>query len=137
MTAQVTQQGSEKIAMTAPVTQQSDGLSWRVRLIMPSKYAMETLPRPNDPAVMLKEIPAKRIAAIRFSGLSTADNLNRHTKELNEFLSERTLVPQSPPTYAFYNPPWTLPFLRRNEVLLEVSGPKHADFTLAIPLGRS
>jgi SOUL heme-binding protein len=121
MTAPVTQQGTEKIAMTAPVTQQSDGLSWRVRFIMPSKYTMETLPKPNDSAVLLKEIPAKRVAAIRFSGFSTAENLDRHAKELNAFLSERNLVPQSPLTYAFYNPPWTLPFLRRNEILVEVS----------------
>lgn len=120
MTAPVTQQGSEKIAMTAPVTQQGDGKSWRVRFIMPSKYTMETLPKPNNPAVELQEIPAKRFAAIRFSGMGREDSLKRHSKELNEFLSAKNLTPISPPTYAFYNPPWTLPFLRRNEVLVEI-----------------
>lgn len=124
MTAPVTQQGSEKIAMTAPVTQQGDGNTWRVRFIMPSKYTMETLPKPNNSAVALKEIPAKRIAAIRFSGFNTNDNLNRHAKELNAFLGEQNLTALSPLNYAFYNPPWTLPFLRRNEVLVEVSGPE-------------
>jgi hypothetical protein len=122
MTAPVTQQGSEKIAMTAPVTQQGDGKTWRVRFVMPSKYTMETLPKPNNSAVALKEIPAKRVAAIRFSGFNTNDNLNRHAEELNDFLSEQNLTPLSPPTYAFYNPPWTLPFLRRNEVLVEIPG---------------
>jgi hypothetical protein len=63
-------------------------------------------------------------SAIRFAGLNTDDNLNRHTNELNEFLRERNLAPQSPPTYAFYNPPWTLPFLRRNEVLVKASNPE-------------
>jgi SOUL heme-binding protein len=66
MTAPVTQQGNEKIAMTAPVTQQGDGNIWRVRFVMPSSYTMETLPKPNNPAVKLKEIGAKRYAAIRF-----------------------------------------------------------------------
>ena len=123
MTAPVTQQGSEKIAMTAPVTQQGVGKSWRVRFVMPSKYTMETLPKPNNPAVELKEIPGKRFAAIRFSGMGGQDSLERHTKELDEFLSAKNLTPSSPPTYAFYNPPWTLPFLRRNEVMVELSKP--------------
>ena len=91
-----------------------------VRFIMPSKYTMETLPKPNNPAVELKEIPAKRFAAIRFSGMAGEDSLKRHAKELEDFLSAKTLRPLSPPTYAFYNPPWTLPFLRRNEVLVEI-----------------
>ena len=70
MTAPVTQQGSEKIAMTAPVTQQGDGNIWRVRFVMPSSYTIETLPKPNNPAVKLKEIGAKRYAVIRFSGMA-------------------------------------------------------------------
>jgi hypothetical protein len=123
MTAPVTQQGSEKIAMTAPVTQQGDGNTWRVRFIMPSQYTMKTLPKPNNPAVELKEIPGKRFVVIRFSGMAGEESLKRHTKQLDEFISAKKLTPLSPPTYAFYNPPWTLPFLRRNEVLVEISGP--------------
>jgi effector-binding domain-containing protein len=122
MTAPVTQQGSEKIAMTAPVTQQGGGTTWRVRFIMPSRYTMETLPKPNNPAIKLKEIPAKRFAVIRFSGTAGEESLKRYNKELDDFLSAKTLTPLSPPTYAFYNPPWTLPFLRRNEVLVEIAG---------------
>jgi effector-binding domain-containing protein len=120
MTAPVTQQGSEKIAMTAPVTQQGDGNIWRVRFVMPSSYTMEALPKPNNPAVKLKEIGAKRYAAIRFSGMADEDSLKRRTKELNAFIRAKNLTPLSAPTYAFYNPPWTLPFLRRNEVMVEI-----------------
>ena len=120
MTAPVTQQGSEKIAMTAPVTQQGDGNIWRVRFVMPSSYTIETLPKPNNPAVKLKEIGAKRYAVIRFSGMAGEDNLKRRTEELNAFISAKNLTPLSAPTYAFYNPPWTLPFLRRNEVMVEI-----------------
>ena len=120
MTAPVTQQGSEKIAMTAPVTQQGDGNTWRVRFIMPSSYTMDKLPKPNNPAVELKEVGAKRYAVIRFSGMAGEDNLKRRTKELDAFISAKNLTPLSAPTYAFYNPPWTLPFLRRNEVMVEI-----------------
>jgi hypothetical protein len=121
MTAPVTQQGSEKIAMTAPVTQQGDGNIWRVRFIMPSSYTMGTLPKPRNSAVELKEIAAKRYAVIRFSGRADDDSLERRTKELNEWVSSKNLTSASDPVYAFYNPPWTLPFLRRNEVMIEVS----------------
>jgi len=121
MTAPVTQQGSEKIAMTAPVTQQGEGNTWKVRFIMPSSYSMETLPKPSNPTVELEEVPAKRFVVIRFAGLGGDENLKHHTNELNDFIMAKNLTPQSPPTYAFYNPPWTLPFLRRNEVLIEIS----------------
>jgi DNA gyrase inhibitor GyrI len=120
MTAPVTQQDSEKIAMTAPVTQQGDGNTWKVRFIMPSSYTMEALPKPDNPAVELKEIGAKRYAVIRFSGMAGEDSLKRYTEELNAFISAKNLTPLSAPTYAFYNPPWTLPFLRRNEVMVEI-----------------
>ena len=121
MTAPVTQQASEKFPMTAPVTQQGDGYTWQVRFVMPASYTMETLPKPRNPAVKLKEIEAKRFAVIRFSGMAGEESLKRRTDELKEFIRARNLNPLSAPTYAFYNPPWTLPFLRRNEVMLEIA----------------
>lgn len=121
MTAPVTQQISEKIAMTAPVTQQSQGNSWTVRFIMPAGYTMETLPKPRNPAIKIMMIEGKHFAAIRFSGLASEDSLNRHTDELMEFIRTKTLTAVSAPAYAFYNPPWTLPFLRRNEVMIEIA----------------
>jgi DNA gyrase inhibitor GyrI len=81
---------------------------------------METLPKPNNPAVRLKEIAAKRYAVIRFSGMAGEESLKRRTKELNEWVDAKNLTPVSGPVYAFYNPPWTLPFLRRNEVMVEI-----------------
>ena len=125
MTAPVLQQGtaeSETIAMTAPVLQQGDGITWTVRFVMPAQYTLDTLPRPTDPAVRLREIPGKRHAAIRFSGLNTPETLVARTDELSAAIRARGLVPASAPVYAFYDPPWTLPFLRRNEVLVEVAG---------------
>ncbi len=121
MTAPVTQQPSENIAMTAPVTQQSDGNSWNVRFIMPSKYTMETIPLPVNPDVKLVAVPSKRFAAIRFSGLAGESKLDRYAQELLEYMDAQELTPIAAPQYAFYNDPWTLPFLRRNEVMIEIA----------------
>ena len=121
MTAPVTQQASEKIAMTAPVTQQGNGNTWQVRFVMPASYTMDTLPKPKNPAVKLKEIEGKRFAVIRFSGMAGEDSLKRHTDELEAYLRSKNLQSLSAPAYAFYNPPWTLPLLRRHEVMIEVA----------------
>ena len=120
MTAPVIQQSSEKIAMTAPVIQQGSGQEWQIRFVMPANYTMETLPKPNNNAVKLHEIVEKRFAVIEFSGTPSEENLSSHTSQLNEFISSKNLKPLSTPSFAFYNPPWTLPFLRRNEVMVEI-----------------
>ena len=120
MTAPVTQQPGEKIAMTTPVIQQGSKGLWVVRFVMPSAYTMQTLPKPNNSEVILREIAGKRFAVIRFSGLARAKSLAAHTKELEAFILENNLQAASEPVYAFFNPPWTLPFLRRNEVMIEV-----------------
>ena len=120
MTAPVTQQNRERIAMTAPVTQEGDGATWKVRFIMPSDYTMETLPKPLNPTVKLRDVAAKRYAVIRFSGRAGEASLKRRTDELTEWLRSRSLAAKSDAVYAFYNPPWSLPFLRRNEVMIEI-----------------
>ena len=124
MTSPVTQRPGEQVAMTAPVTQQGDGGSWLVRFVMPASYTLETLPKPNNAAVALKEISRGLRAVIRFSGLAGKGSLARHTEQLSQFMIARGLKSASAPTYAFYNPPWTLPFLRRNEVMVELTEPE-------------
>jgi hypothetical protein len=121
MTAPVIQQPSEKIAMTAPVTQQGGEGVWQVRFVMPSSYTMETLPKPSNEAVVLKEVAGKRFAVIRFSGRPKQEDLDNRTNELGAFIEDKKLQVVSEPTYAFFNPPWTLPFLRRNEVMIEIA----------------
>ena len=121
MTAPVTQSASEKIAMTAPVTQQGDEGKWKVRFVMPASYTMDTLPKPNSDAVKLIEIEGKRFAVISFSGMGGNESLKEQEEKLRAFIEENSLEPISVATYAFYNPPWTLPFLRRNEVMVEVA----------------
>jgi effector-binding domain-containing protein len=109
------------IAMTAPVTTEGEAENWRVRFMMPARYTTDTLPRPIDPEVTLKQLEAKRIAAIRFSGSARDAGLSRHGERLEAFIRQNGLRAISAPAYAFYNPPWTLPFLRRNEVMIEIA----------------
>ncbi len=120
MTAPVTQEPAEKIAMTAPVTQTEQEGEWVVRFIMPSQYTMEELPKPGGD-VTLDKIPPERRAAVRFSGSWDTELFNRKTDELREWLSGRGIDPIGPPTYAYYNDPFTPGFLRRNEVLFDIS----------------
>ena len=121
MTAPVQQQSAQKIAMTAPVTQQTTGDSWTVRFIMPSSWTLETLAEPNDPRVTLKPVPAKRMLVIRFSGNANDSLIRAKTEELQTYAVDKKLVTVGEPLLAFYNPPWTLPFFRRNEVMLELA----------------
>ena len=121
MTVPVQQQSTQKIAMTAPVTQQTTGDSWRVRFIMPGSWTLETLPAPNDARVTLKPVPAKRMLAIRFSGSASDSLIQAKTDELRRYAAGKTLATVGEPLSAFYNPPWTLPFFRRNEIMLELA----------------
>ena len=109
--------GSQSIAMTAPVVQQPAGAeSWSIQFIMPAKYTMATLPQPNDPRVRLVEIPARTFAVVRFSGLGREDAVARHEKALDAALAGSSWRAVGEPVTWYYDPPWTVPFLRRNEV---------------------
>ena len=87
---------------------------------MPREYTLETLPHPNNGDVEVLSTPAKRYAVIRFSGLAGEESLKKHLKKLVNYTRETNLKILDATIFAFYNPPWTLPFLRRNEVLMKV-----------------
>lgn len=124
MTAPVTQAPREQIAMTAPVTQRADSTSsWTVGFTMPAKYTMETLPAPVDPNVKLIPHPAKRMAVVRFSGTGSAGEMEQVRGDLMKQVATLGLTPVGAPVFAFYDPPWTLPFFRRNEVMVELAQP--------------
>ena len=108
--------------MTAPVAQEKTGEGWTVAFIMPSEHTMATLPRPNDVRVTLREVPARRVAAVTFSGTWGADRFDTFAKELLGKLDAAGFVPAGPPVYARYDPPWTPWFLRKNEVLVPLRG---------------
>ncbi len=122
---------SEKIAMTAPVSiepQGEDGKRmagaqrWRIHFVMPSQYTMATLPKPLDPQVTLREIPARTYAALTYTGFNGENAVQEKTDELLDWLKAQSIETVGKPQLARYNPPWTLPFLRRNEILQEIKG---------------
>jgi len=121
MTAPVEQRESQKIAMTAPVQQQLDGQSWEISFVMPKEYSINTLPTPKNSEVTLAEIASKQFVVIKFSGRNTDSNIEQYTTRLEKFAVDNSIKTIGSPKYAFYNPPWTLPFLRRNEVMLELA----------------
>jgi len=131
MTAPVTMQPEPvKINMAAPVTMQQSALSevpeqiiqeggqWRMHFVMPRKYTLGALPTPNNPAVTLREIPAMNYAVIRFSGFTGEAKVTKKTVALLTWLNNQNIIPTGKPELARYNPPWALPFFRRNEVMV-------------------
>lgn len=124
MTAPVSQQPNgegDDIAMTAPVAQSrnSDG-EWTIRFFMPSKWTMETLPTPDDDSVRLVTVPAETVAVLRFSGDRSPKAVASRAEELVRILRDNDIAPVGQSTAWFYDPPWTLPFRRRNEIAIPV-----------------
>lgn len=126
MTAPVVQSEAlnEKIAMTAPVTQIPDPAGWVIRFIMPASYTLETLPTPNDQKVRLTPLAPIRMAVVSFSGLVDDGDVEKQTALLRAFVASQTLTAVGVPSLARYDPPWTLWFLRRNEIMLELASTK-------------
>jgi effector-binding domain-containing protein len=123
MTAPVTMEKttSEKIAMTAPVTMEKNAdENYRVHFVMPSQYTMQTLPKPVNPKVTLREVAAQRMAVIRFSGFSTDEKVRVKTEELTSWIEKQGLKIIGKPQFARYDPPIMPPFLRRSEVMIAV-----------------
>lgn len=121
MTVPVTlEQGAQKIAMTAPVLLENNLTRWRVHFVMPASYTLATLPVPSDPRVLLREIPAQKTAVMVFSGLANEDKVAEKTAALLVWIKASGFNVLSSPQLARYNPPWTLPFFRRNEILINI-----------------
>ena len=108
------------IAMTAPVSIESNAGKWTVSFVMPAEYSMESLPKPLNSKVKLRQIPAVKRAVIGFSGFYNENKVAERTVELEEWMKTKNLQAASIPKFARYNPPWTLPFMRRNEIMIDV-----------------
>jgi hypothetical protein len=111
---------SEKIAMTSPVTVESNAGQRTISFVMPSEYTLESLPKPLNPKVQLRQIPAVKRAVIGFTGFYNENKVTERTLELEEWMKTKNLLAASAPKFARYNPPWTLPFMRRNEIMIDV-----------------
>ena len=112
-------QGS-KIAMTAPVFMGTQSNQRVMSFVMPADFTMDNTPKPTNPNVWISEVTDYKVVAIRFSGRLSSRNAAKHTQRLNRWLQDNGYTPVSAPMSAAYNGPFTIPWFRRNEVLIEV-----------------
>ena len=128
-------QSSQNIAMTAPVTienqmqaklrlnsteeELADGV-WRIQFVMPSEYTLNSLPKPKNHLVKIRQIPSKTYAVYVYSGLNGVEKVSKITQDLTTWIDKNNYQAIGNPQLARYNPPWTLPLFRRNEVLIEI-----------------
>ncbi|MEI6226637.1 MAG: heme-binding protein, partial [Deltaproteobacteria bacterium] len=123
MTAPVAQQEGAKIAMTAPVSQQErlDGgaSTWVIQFMMPAEYTRDSLPEPLDPAVQFREVPARRVVALRYSGTWSEERYLEKLAELRSAMEKEGLRAGGEPVWARYDPPFMPWFMRTNEILVE------------------
>ena len=118
---QMSMDGSgQKIDMTAPVQQIENKNFLQVAFMLPSKFDVKNAPIPTDERVTIKQIPARIMAVIRYSGRWTEKNRSKYEYRLRENLELHAITAISQTETAAYNPPFTPPFMRRNEIMLEV-----------------
>ena len=125
MTAPVTiEPRSEEISMTIPVSLKNISGRWQVSFVMPSKYTLDTIPLPNNKQIMLRKVPARKVAVLEFSGFANEKNTANRTQELLKWMDKNNLISTGSIELSRYDPPWTLPFLRRNEIIVEYAKSK-------------
>jgi hypothetical protein len=120
MTAPVAQ-APERIAMTAPVAQEVAAEGWTIRFFMPARYTRDTLPEPQDARVRIVEVPGATMAVLRYAGVPSAGAVAARRAALLAALRDGAWQPAGEPEDWFYDPPWTLPPLRRNEAVVPVT----------------
>ena len=110
----------EEIPMTAPVTGQETPGGWRFAFILPSDYTLATAPIPDNPDVRLERVPARKVAVVTYTGSWNEASYSENLQRLERWMQDNRLEAGSLPRVAGYDPPWTVPFLRRNEVMIDI-----------------
>lgn len=110
----------QEIAMTAPVQETLQDSQPTMAFTLPSKYSIDTLPAPDDDRVMIIDVPERTLAVVKFSGWATQYKVKKYSAKLLNTLKENGIEPTTSSVLNQYNPPWTLPFLRRNEISVEI-----------------
>ena len=111
---------AEDIVMTSAIMKSEVNHKWQVNFVMPKEYSLDTLPRPNNEQVKIIEIPKEKYAVIVFSGLVRDSSYSEKAQLLNDFILTKNFTQLEAIKIARYNPPWTLPFFRRNELMVKI-----------------
>jgi len=114
-------ESEQKISMTAPVLVQHKGEESGMSFVVPRDVAAKKVPAPKGSEVSVDEMPAAKFAALTYSGRRTDSNETDALAKLRAWMAKKSLRAEGEPVYAYYDPPWTLPFLRRNEVMLRIA----------------
>jgi hypothetical protein len=110
-----------KISMTVPVLQEQGPQGWSVAFVVPSSFDESSAPKPANAQVNVRTVPARLMAVLTYSGRWTDENVDRHGKQLFRRLAAAGVRAEGDLVTAYYNAPFTLPFMRRNEVMVPVS----------------
>lgn len=116
-------QSGAKLAMTAPVLIDNTTRRKRMSFILPKGTAQNSVPQPLDASVKLEQLPPDRYAVLRFEGGRSAQNEQNAIEKLQALMETQRLKGKGVPLLAYYDPPWTPFFLRRNEVLIRIEKP--------------
>jgi hypothetical protein len=114
-------EAEQKISMTAPVLVQHQGEDSGMSFVVPREVAAAKVPAPKGSEVSVDEMPAAKFAAFTYSGRRTDSNEADALAKLRAWMEKKSLHAEGEPVFAYYDPPWTLPFMRRNEVMLRVA----------------
>ena len=106
--------------MTAPVLIEAQGNSRTMSFVLPKNISLDSAPLPDSSEVLVREVPSRLVAALEFTGSMRDDLIEQKTIELQGILERSSFEVVGFPVAAGYDPPWTLPFLRKNEMLVEV-----------------
>jgi len=116
-------ESQQKIAMTAPVIQDSLEKSWRISFVLPADAHIDTVPMPTDAAVHLRQVPQQFAAALSFRGNTNQQRIVQYEKTLRSELARHNIAAVGELRWARFDPPFKPPFLRHNEVILTVQWP--------------
>lgn len=109
-----------ELSMTGPVEMSAEGQGHTMAFVMPPGRALLSLPRPDDTHVRLQEVPARRVAVLPYRGRYRGDVVEEREKELLRLVADAGLSAKGRPMFAGFDPPSTIPFMRRNEIWIEV-----------------
>jgi len=111
---------ADNLSMTSPIMDDQVNKTWSINFVMPQEYSLNNLPKPNNSQVSIIEVPAEKYVVIVFSGLVRESSYAEKAELLSNYLQEKNYKNNGAIKIARYNPPWTLPFFRRNELMVKI-----------------
>ena len=111
---------AENLIMTSSIMDDQVNNKWSINFVMPQEYSLDTLPKPNNSQIDIIEVPSEKYAVIIFSGLVRESSYTDKAKLLSNYFKQNNFEKRGAIKIARYNPPWTLPFFRRNELMVKI-----------------